>query len=469
MTKDIYTEVVDRNFCIGCGACAGVQREALGMEWTDEGFFRPVRREGFDGALSPLTLGVCPFADDGMDENRIAENMFAGLADNGWDEHVGYYKKCFIGYCADPSIRGNATSGGIIAWMIRYMLSRKVVDRVIAVGDADRDDRLFAFNVYKSVEELHSPMKSRYYPSEFSAAFQSVMDEPGTVLFVGLPCQIKAFRKIALQVPEAGEKLKYTISVFCGHQKSRHYADYLAMHAGVDPDSMVTIDFRKKRDGFPAGMYGFEITCRDGAVIRKKEGVTRDVFASSWSNNLFMNPACEFCDDLLGETADMSVGDAWLPGYSTDSRGTSIVVARHSALTDIMDHGRESGELFLEETTAETVYRSQESGFRQRREALSYRLALAAKKGRSVPKKRCEPSLTSITSLDRIQQRLRIKLREKSNGIFRRSGTDRDLATFRRKLRILHALSEMIVFFRRIQRRLRRLFGTVFRGGADGK
>ena len=40
-----------------------------------------------------------------------------------------------------------------------------------------------------------------------------------------------------------------------------------------------------------------------------------------------MNPACEFCDDVVGETADMSVGDAWLPGYVSDWRGTSVVVS----------------------------------------------------------------------------------------------------------------------------------------------
>lgn len=458
MTRDIFHNVVDRNLCIGCGACAAVQREALRMAWSDDGFFQPVRNEGFEGELSPQTLAVCPFNNDGQDENWIAEKLYRVDGKQDRDKYIGFYEKCFIGYCNDSMLRGNATSGGIIAWVIRHFLSQRNVDRVIALGDAEGEDRLFAFKSYRSVDELDVPMKSRYYPSEFSKVMYGIIDEPGTVLFIGLPCQIKALRKIAQQRPEVDKKVKCTVSLFCGHQKSRHYAEYLALHAGVDPDSMVTIDFRKKRDGVPASAYGFEVTYRDGKELRKAGGVMRDVFASSWSNNLFMNPACEFCDDVVGETADMSVGDAWLPSYSSDSRGASILVVRHPELVDAINCGLEIGDLSLEETIPNTVYLSQESGFRQRREALQYRLVLAANEGRIVPKKRVTPSTVAINPLDRYQQRLRIRLREKSNQAFRRSESDRNLVTFRRKIASLQKMSDIIVWLRRVQRRMRRIF-----------
>jgi len=463
MTKDIFHNVVDQNLCIGCGACAAVQREALRMAWSDDGFFQPVRTEGFDGELDPRTLAVCPFNNDGQDENWIAEKLYAVAGKKDRDKYIGFYEKCFIGYCNDSQIRAIATSGGIIAWVIRHLLSQELVERVLALGDAEEEDRLFAFKSYRSVDELDIPMKSRYYPSEFSKVMQNIIDEPGKVLFIGLPCQIKAIRKIALHLPEVAEKVKYAVSVFCGHQKSRHYAEYLSLHAGVEPDSMVTIDYRKKREGAPAIAYGFEVTYRDGDVIRKAGGVTRDVFASSWSNNLFMNPACEFCDDVVGETADMSVGDAWLPGYSNDSRGTSIIVVRHPELVDAMNCGQEKGDLTLEETTPDTVYRSQAAGFRQRRESLQFRLVLAAKEGRMVPKKRVAPSKLAITHLDRCQQRLRIRLREKSNRAFRRSESHRDLVTFHRKIVFLHTMSSIIVLLRRVQRRIKRILSITQR------
>jgi coenzyme F420 hydrogenase subunit beta len=454
MTVDIFHSVVDHDLCVGCGACAAVQRETLVMTWSDDGFFQPVRKTGFEGELDPRTLAVCPFNQDDQNEDRIAERLYADGERIKQDKYIGFYEDCLIGFCTDSTLRGNATSGGIISWIIRHVLNNGLVDRVIAVGDSDEEDRLFSFKSYHSVGVLDVPMKSRYYPSEFSNALQSVIDEPGSALVIGLPCQIKAVRKLALLLPEVDEKIKYTVSLFCGHQKSRHYVDYLALHVGVDPDCVVSIDYRRKRAGCSARAYGFEIKHKDGPDVCKTSGATGNVFASSWSNNLFMNPACEFCDDVVGETADLSVGDAWLPAYASDSRGTSICVLRHPVMLEAMKRGQEMGELSLEETDPHTVYMSQAGGFRQRREALQCRLALAKKQGRKVPAKRVLPSANAISVLDQIQQYLRIRIRKTSNHVLRRSASHRDLTTFRRKLGFLVMTSNVISLMRRIQRRL---------------
>lgn len=453
MTKDIFSEVVDRNVCIGCGACAAVQPDAIRMLWDDEGFFKPSRIPGTDAPLDPRTLAVCPFNDDGRDEDWIADRLFSAHDKQVRDSRIGYYIKCFIGYCPSKDIRANATSGGIIGWVIRTMLSEHRVDRVIAFGASHVNDRLFDFQSYRSVDELDVPMKSRYYPSEFSNVVRQIIDEPGTVLFVGLPCQIKALRKLAIDIPVVGERVKYTVSLFCGHQKSRHYADYLALHAGVDPASVTDVDYRKKREGHPASAYGYEITYKDDEDTKSVSGVMRDVYASSWSNNLFMNPACEFCDDVVGETADLSVGDAWLPGYVAESQGTSICIVRNPDLLQVMMDAHQSEELCLHETTADMVHRSQEGGFRQRRESLSFRLALASRQGRVVPRKRVCASAQRISFLDRVQQRLRIRLREESNRAFRHSAIRRDLVVFRSRISHLRRASELIVLLRKLRRK----------------
>lgn len=461
MTKDIFSEVVERNLCVGCGACAVVQHEALHMTWNDDGFFQPVRASGFDGELDPRTLAVCPFNDDGRNENWIAERMYRQVSAHEPDKYIGFFLKCFIGCSNNRDIRANATSGGLVAWIIRFVLSERQVSRVIALGDAEQNDRLFGFRSYRSVSELDVPMKSRYYPSEFSRVVASLIEEPGDVLFVGLPCQIKALRKIALEVPAVADKVRYTVSLFCGHQKSRHYAEYLALHVGVDPHRLVSVDYRKKREGHPAGAYGFEVAYRDGNTIGKARGVAREVFAAGWSNNLFMNPACEFCDDVVGETADLSVGDAWLPEYVGDWRGTSICVVRHPDILDALERGKETSELSLVQTDPATVHRSQEAGFRQRREGLQYRLALAADEGRAVPRKRVTPSKAVVTGLDRLQQRLRIRVRRESNRAFRRSERRRDLPTFRRRLGLWVWASQTVASLRKFRRRGRKLRALV--------
>lgn len=454
MTEDIFSEVVNRGLCIGCGACASVQNEALRMVWNDEGFLEPARNEDFVGSLDQKTLAVCPFYDDGRDEDWLSERLFGGALETKRDRYIGRYLGCFIGHCTDDSVRSNATSGGIIGWTIRALLKANHVQRVVALGYGSEPDRLFDFKVFRSIGELDRPMKSRYYPTEFSAAVRSIIAEPGSTAFVGLPCQVKALRKMALELPELDERLIYTVSLFCGHQKSRHYTEYLAMQASVEPNSVKDVDYRRKREGQPANDYGYEITYHEGNRLNRVTGATREVFASSWSNNLFMNPACEYCDDVVGETADLSVGDAWLAEHIDDWRGTSICVVRHPELRNLLFKGIQDGELRLAETTPQVVYRSQEGGFRQRREALQYRLALAARKGRRVPRKRVEPSTRSISLLDRLQQRIRIRLRKTSNRVFRRSNPNRGTAALRRDLLLFLLISRYLVVLRRIERRL---------------
>lgn len=42
-----------------------------------------------------------------------------------------------------------------------------------------------------------------------------------------------------------------------------------------------------------------------------------------------MYKACDFCDDVFAETADIALGDAWLPEYVQDGNGTNVVVTRN--------------------------------------------------------------------------------------------------------------------------------------------
>jgi coenzyme F420-reducing hydrogenase beta subunit len=454
MRKDIFREIIDKKLCSGCGACAAVHPEALNMGWNKEGFFHPSRNKDFIGDLRPETLEVCPFQDEGPDEDRISDLYYGNVDGIKKNKYTGYYLKCFTGHCYDEKTRLKRTSGGIIYSVLSFILTEGLVDRVFAVGTNGRNDRLVSFRSFGSPEELKYLAKSSYYPSEMSRAVREILDSDERACFVGLPCQVKGLRRILLKHSGASEKVRYTISLFCGHQKSRYYARYLAMHAEVEPGSVSAVDFRKKRKGHSAADYGFEITRVHAENTVKKSGAVRDVYASSWSNNLFMNPACEYCDDMVGETSDLSVGDAWLDEYVRDFRGTSIMIVRHPELLGIMEECVRKRQIDLEEAGPEDIYRSQAGGFRQKREGLQYRLALVKTRGEKPPVKRVEPSLKHISFLDRLQQRLRIELRKKSNRFFCRYQEIPDLRIFRREFSWLISFSRIIVFLRRVRRKL---------------
>jgi hypothetical protein len=116
-----------------------------------------------------------------------------------------------------------------------------------------------------------------------------------------------------------------------------------------------------------------------------------------WGAGFFQAPACDFCDDVVAETADVSFGDAWLEPYASDGRGTNVVVVRSAAIGDLLDQGVRAGRITLQPVDADTVHATQAAGFRQRREGLALRLATRSA-GKLRPRKRVRPDLLRARS-----------------------------------------------------------------------
>ena len=204
---------------------------------------------------------------------------------------------------------------------------------------------------------------------------------------------------------------------------------------GVSEGEIRTVDFRQKVPGRPANKYAFSVSLRDGGTDDRREILMRNVWAGSWSNNLFMLAACECCDDVFAETADVVVGDAWLPQYVQDYRGTSIIVSRNPQMLELLNKGTREGHVALEEVPVEKVIQSQAGALRQRREGLQYRLYLASQRQQWRPRKRVAPDAKAGSCLFRRLQRLRLKLRALSREAFLAQEQHDGLDLFKRRLR----------------------------------
>jgi hypothetical protein len=141
------------------------------------------------------------------------------------------------------------------------------------------------------------------------------------------------------------------------------------------------------------------------------------MFGTNWGLGFFKYKACDYCDDITAETADLTVGDAWLPQFVKDHRGTNVVVVRNQILAEILQEGVEEQSLHLDSITPQDVIQSQDANYRHRRIGLAYRLYLAEKKGDWHPHKRVR---SSSSMLPWIQKRfvLRMELADKSHTFF---------------------------------------------------
>lgn len=423
--------VIDGGYCIGCGGCAAVANSPIRMQADEFGRLQAVVGDAAAGASRATVTPVCPFSDAAADETLIATELFAAT-DSTFDSRVGWSRGLWAGYVAEGDFRAQGSSGGMGNWLAAELLRRGMVDAVAHVKP-DTDGRLFGFSISRNLEELMRGAKSRYYPIEMSAILRHMRETPGRYALVGVPCFVKAARLQAMQDPVIRERLRFTIALVCGHLKSERFAGMFAWQMGLHPDRVATVDFRVKNDSGRANQYSIRVTGEDGAgAAFDKTRQNKDFFGYLWSHGFFKYRACDYCDDVMGETADVTVGDAWLPAFVNDARGTNIVVARNPDMARIVQDGIADGRLSLNEISVEDAARSQDAGLRHRRLGLSVRSARAIRQGRWVPPKRVLPGSDRLSRRQRWVYVIREMMSERSHRAFRQALAGNDFRIFAR-------------------------------------
>ena len=314
-------------------------------------------------------------------------------------------------------------------WIASKLLELKLVDAIIHVkdGNLDKGTKMYEYGISYTVDELKAGAKSKYYPIELSEVIKKVKESNELYAVIGIPCFIKSLRLLAQQDVVIKERIKFHIGLVCGHLKSSFFAESMAWELGIEPKDLEYFDFRKKDENQPANRYGVEAVGKKNGVLTKVGASTKDLYPTNWGQGFFKYNACEYCDDVLGETADITLGDAWLPEYSSGSGGTNVIVVRHPIMLEIINE--HSHELELDEITAERIYASQAGGFRHRRQGLSHRLYLKEKEGQIKPQKRVSPSSNIEKSRGKIYEK-RVELKDASIAEFKKAKESNDFNLF---------------------------------------
>lgn len=391
--------VVKGGYCIGCGVCAVVSGSSVKMELNKNGCWQPVIPGEQKTSGSIGVLKVCPFYINPLNEDVIAKELFAKNC--AYDERIGYYSKIFEGYVIEDGYRELGSSGGMVTWLIAQLFERKLIDGVIHVHNIEdpdeHDHRLFKIGISYSIEEIKRFAKSKYYPVELSETLSSIKEKNGEFAIVGVPCFIKAVRLLAKKEKIFKSKIKYHIGLVCGHLKSSRFAEMLAWQNGIVPGGLQKIDFREKLFGHRADDYVVMVEGRTKeGKVKKVEKSISELYGYDWGMGLFKYEACDYCDDVFSETADITLGNAWLSQFVVDSKGTNVVVARDSVFLNIVKEGITSGKVYLKPLSLEDAIKSQRGGLRHRREGLAYRLALKDQAHLWRPTKRVNPDLNQL-------------------------------------------------------------------------
>jgi coenzyme F420 hydrogenase subunit beta len=186
--------------------------------------------------------------------------------------------------------------------------------------------------------------------------------------------------------PKLRERVVVTVGLVCGQLKSSHFTEYIATLASLTGKA-ARVRYHGKSQDQPATNYhyAFTSTAGDEQRIFWNEGI-----AEAWTNRWFTPRACNYCDDIFAECADVACMDAWLPEYSKDSRGTSLVLVRSPQVQEVISHGED---ISLDPIPIGKVVESQRGVIAVKRQHLAYRIYLDQKHGQKAPKKRVTPRI----------------------------------------------------------------------------
>ncbi|RFA30247.1 hypothetical protein CAI21_06420 [Alkalilimnicola ehrlichii] len=423
--SQISERVLPGGYCIGCGACSYLDDAAYKLDWTSEGTYQATLQAGQHNP-SELADQVCPFTNKIENEDEIGERLFGGFAEKA--RHVGYFRGCYVGHVEEEDHRSLGSSGGVGRWLLAELLKVGAVDYVIQVEPQDGSDTLFSYACFNDPAQVRAAAKSAYYPVTLAGALERIRSVPGRYAITAIPCFAKTLRNLAKVDSVIDERLSLVIGIICGHLKTASFAEALAWQLGVEPNRLKGIDFRGKIEGKKANDKG--VTASDGTHLAGPIS-SKQLFGGNWGWNLFKYKACDYCDDVLAETADVAIGDAWLPEYVNDHRGSSVVVIRDPGVQRIVERANAAGRLDLTEVAPEVIVKSQMGGIRHRTEGLALRLSDDIAVGKWVPTKRVEPGV-NLTRRRKRMYRARVALRDVSIKAYQEAKERRDFAHLER-------------------------------------
>jgi coenzyme F420-reducing hydrogenase beta subunit len=406
--ETLENTVVKNGFCVGCGICATVKDSPFQVNFNSYGMYQASRKQS--AKIEPASImSICPFSSN-QNENTIGDKLFENNPSINYDETIGYYTSIHAGHVIDDDFRMSCTSGGLVTWVIAQLFKGNYIDAVIHVKKPqEKKDVLYEYSISTNTRELFEGKKSRYYPVELSKILKQIKGDNKRYAIVGIPCFIKGLR-LLIEKETGFSNIKYFIGIICGQLKSKYFADLFSMQYGIKHKNLIDIDFRVKDRNFRAVDYLVGI---EGNIKGKSKRILTEpanrLFGTDWGFGALKYRACDVCDDVFNETADITFGDAWVEPYSNDWKGTNLVVLKDIFFTKILEDGVANKEIHLTKLSLEDAKKTQQSSTRHRKENLGLRLSLFNKQGLWIPSKRSNPSLDYSKRSIVIQKR-RLKL-----------------------------------------------------------
>ncbi|MCS7135789.1 MAG: Coenzyme F420 hydrogenase/dehydrogenase, beta subunit C-terminal domain [Nitrososphaerota archaeon] len=309
--------VIEKQLCCYCGTCAGV-----------------CPRITLDGKI-PRLIDYCSECGNCYIHcpqtytpvKEIEKKIFPGT---NKDEFIGHYEKCILAQSTDQNILSIAQNGGLVTTLLTHALETGLIDgAILTIADGNWMPRPI---LARTPEEIRKAAGSKYVMCPNLFVYREVINDPTIrrVAVVGLPCQVKAARKLQVEpvIPVENGKIEFIIGLFC--------------HRNFSYDELILETVKRTLNIDIPEIKKFDIS-RGKFMVFTKEGKRVELPVKELSK--YSWPSCSSCTDFTGRLADISVGNA-----GTMDTNWSVAIVRSKKGMEFLDSALKAGKLRIAES-----------------------------------------------------------------------------------------------------------------------
>jgi coenzyme F420 hydrogenase subunit beta len=367
--------IVEQGLCTGCGICQSVAGpEVVRVQKVANGYERPVVVGDLDHSTVDRIYEVCP----GTRIEGLPDRLVEGSThiDPVW----GPWRRIVRAWAADPVVRHEGSTGGVLTALAIYLLESGRVDLVLHARPSTTEPTFGERHMSFTRADVMAGVGARYGPTAPLVDVGEVLEMGLPFAFIGKPCDVAALRNLGRHDPRVDQLVRYMLTPVCGGYMPPAATTAFLGRMGVDPSEVTGLRYRGRG-------------CPGPTRIETADGSTEAHYLDFWGEDesMWMLPwRCKVCPDGIGEAADLAAADTWLGGSPTreesaDDPGTNAVVVRTAAGLELLEAAERDGALVVErDATPEEMSDYQPHQVRKKHAVASRYLGMADD-GRIVP------------------------------------------------------------------------------------
>ncbi len=381
--------VVNADLCTQCGACTSMCPHQNIEMVRDEHFrFYPLIKseEPCINRCKSLCVEVC----SGVHEDPSLWKR-EPIVPKDYEEYcTGPVIETLIGYSTDMKIRSRGTSGGVVTGLLVYLLETGKIDGALIIGSNNTEPSRHDIFIARTRAEIESAWGSKYYPMPIGEHFRNLISHRERFAVVLLGCHMRALRLMERRITPLKRSIVLRIGLICGYCSGYKATADQALEWGMTNLTQIgRVDYRD-------GKWPGNVRIREGA--RDEQTLIYNFLGRL---PFTTNQRCMVCSDLMNETADITLGDAWLKELTAKKdEGWSVLTIRTARAKDLIYCARRDGALFLEDADTSRLIQSQDKPLRYKKYGLQTRRWFARYILRHhIPNQNILPETTKISNL----------------------------------------------------------------------